>query len=223
MNRLLPFLCAGVLLSCSACGLGLMQTAKTTPAGKVRVTLANGYLYNEMVDERGSGLTNFPAQLAARYGVTDTFDVGLQVFLGGGLAGDVKYNFLDADSDLALALQVGLGAARNWFIGSTGMVFQFPLRLIFSARLFGLVTPYAGLGYQAMFIYGYEGDNPELDNVARDGFGDGLLTAHLGLELFSSRRVQLLVEYTYWHPVRDDPGDRFSFVDNHIVMAGLRF
>ena len=50
-----------------------------------------------------------------------------------------------------------------------------------------------------------------------------MLLVTAGLELFSSRRVKLLLEYDLVEPVLDDPGDRFSLARSHIVSAGIRF
>ena len=40
---------------------------------------------------------------------------------------------------------------------------------------------------------------------------------------FSNSSVQLLLEYGFWTQVVDDPGDFYSFDDNHLVSAGVRF
>ena len=53
--------------------------------------------------------------------------------------------------------------------------------------------------------------------------GDGVLTVTAGLELFSRSPTRLLVEYSYFRPVLDDPGDGFAFADNHVFQVGLRF
>jgi len=90
------FIAAGALLS--GCGLGMLQTAKTTPAGELDFSLAAGYLHNEMIEIRDVGLGNLPVNFGVRYGATDHLDVGATVFMGLGVMPDVKYNFLPPES-----------------------------------------------------------------------------------------------------------------------------
>jgi hypothetical protein len=45
----------------------------------------------------------------------------------------------------------------------------------------------------------------------------------VGLEIFGGGERSYFLEYNWWTPVLDDPGDRFAFADNHIFLAGLRF
>jgi hypothetical protein len=213
-------LAAGVWLS--GCGLGLMQTARTTPAGELDFSLSAGYLHNEMIEVRNVGLANLPVNFSVRCGATDHLDVGATVFMGLGLLPDVKYNFLPPQSPLALSLQAGFGAAYDEFADAT--VLHLPLRALISYEAAGWVTPYAGVSFGLHWIFGYgEVDEDAPDLAPREGHGDGVLSFTAGLEFFSKKPVRLLVEYTWFKPVLDDPGDRFAFAENHIFLLGTRF
>ncbi|MBN2498390.1 MAG: hypothetical protein JXR96_27615 [Deltaproteobacteria bacterium] len=207
----------------SGCGLGLMQTARTTPPGELDANVAAGYVYNQMIEERGHALTNFQLQLGLRYGVCEQLDLGASLFMGVGALLDAKYNFLPADLPLAAALQAGFGAARD--IGSGATVLHLPLRAVVSYDfLSGWLIPYAGLGLGLFWILGYGGEaHADGELVGRTGSGDGLIMLSAGLALFGGTACALYVEYSWWRPVLDDPGDRFAFADNHIFMAGVRF
>jgi len=219
--RIALILAAGLLLF--GCGQGLLQTAKTTPAGELDFSLAAGYLHNEMIEVRDVGLANLLVNFGVRYGATDHLDIGATVFMGLGVMPDVKYNFLPRDCPLALSLQAGFGAAYDTLAGAT--ILHLPLRALISYETAGgTVTPYAGASFGLYWIFGYAEVDESTPNLApREGHGDGVLTVTAGLEFFSRNPTRLLVEYSYFRPVLDDPGDRFAFADNHIFLAGLRF
>ncbi len=212
---------AGALLS--GCGLGLLQTARTTPAGELDFSLAAGYLHNHMIEIRDLGISNIPIGLGVRYGAGDHLDVGATVFMGLGLMPDVKYNFLPPDCPLALSLLAGFGAAYDEFAGATTL--HLPFRALVSYETGGgAVTPYAGVSFGLYWIFGYgQAEEKTPDLAPREGHGDGVLSLTAGLEFFSRNPVRLLVEYTYFKPVLDDPGDRYAFAENHIFLLGTRF
>jgi len=213
-------LSAGVLSS--GCGLGMLQTAKTTPAGELDFCLAAGYLHNHMIEIRNFGLSNIPVGLGVRYGINDHLDAGATVFMGLGLMPDVKYNFLPTDCPLALSLQAGFGAAYDEFAGAATL--HLPFRALVSYEAFEWLTPYAGVSFGLYWIFGYSDADENTSNLApREGHGDGVLSFTAGLEFFSRNPVRLLVEYTYFDPVLDDPGDRYAFAENHIFLLGTRF
>jgi len=87
-----------------------------------------------------------------------------------------------------------------------------------------MVTPYAGVSFGLYWIFGYGEVDESTPNLAsREGHGDGVLALTVGLEFFSCKPVRMLLEYTYFKPVLDDPGDRYAFADNHIFQVGTRF
>lgn len=207
------------------CGVGLMQTGRTTPKGTMDVQVAAGYAYNHMIEERGHSFTNFPLQLGLRYGLSDRLDLGLALFMGAGALADTKVNLMPADHPLALAVQAGFGAAYD-IGGSQGTVLHLPLRAVVSWDfLGGELTPYAGVGFGLFWILGYNDNTPPSEETLadREGHGDGLLMLSAGLEIFGTGDRSYFIEYTWWKPILDDPGDRFAFAQNHFFMGGVRF
>ncbi len=211
-----------VLLLASGCGLGLMQTGKTTPPGHWKTRFGGGYLHNEMVAERGRAITNYPLQIGWRYGVNEQTDIGVEVLMGAGVQLDGKYNFRPSTDPLAVAVQAGAGAAH--VLGTNSDIAQVPVRGIVSYDL-GDATPYLGLGLEVVWIFDYESER-ELPSgampVGRRGHGDGNLTANAGIDLLLGTNRHMLLELAYRRPVFDDPGDGFSFVDNFVFLVGLR-
>jgi hypothetical protein len=211
-----------VVLLASGCGLGLMQTGKTTAPGTWKTRFGGGYLHNEMVAERGRSITNYPVQIGWRYGVNEQTDVGAELLMGGGAQLDGKHNLRPSTDPLAVAVQAGAGAAH--VLGTNAEIAQVPVRGIVSYDL-GEATPYLGLGLEVVWIFGYESDNPLPPGampVGRRGHGDGNLTASAGIDLTLGTNRHLLLELAYRRPVFDDPGDGFSFVDNFVFLFGLR-
>jgi opacity protein-like surface antigen len=211
-----------VVLLASGCGLGLMQTGKTTAPGTWKTRFGGGYLHNEMVAERGRSITNYPVQIGWRYGVNEQTDVGAELLMGGGAQLDGKHNLRPSTDPLAVAVQAGAGAAH--VLGTNAEIAQVPVRGIVSYDL-GEATPYLGLGLEVVWIFGYESDNPLPPGampVGRRGHGDGNLTASAGIDLTLGTNRHMLLELAYRRPVFDDPGDGFSFVDNFVFLFGLR-
>jgi hypothetical protein len=102
-----------------------------------------------------------------------------------------------------------------------------PFRAMISCETAGgLVTPYAGASFGLYWIYDYgEGENagPGGTPAAREDHGDGVLTVTVGVELYSRHEDRILIEYTYFKPLLDDPGDNYSFAENHIFQIGMRY
>ncbi len=222
-------LLAGLLLA-SGCGLGTLQTAKTTPRGTFATIVGGGFLYNDSTAERESyTLDNFPQYIAMRYGVTHKLDVGAKLFYFTGALADVKYNLMDHRSPLAVSLQAGLGGVasfsnfpiqpeyQGWFL-------HLPLTVLVSYELLGRLTPYAALGYSFNWVFDRNVKKKAGEQYAeRAGHGDGNLSVAVGLEVAVTRTFAILVEYDFYTPVVDDPGDFFSFVDNHLVLVGFKY
>lgn len=101
-------------------------------------------------------------------------------------------------------------------------VLHLPVRALASWDIGSSLTPYLGAGYGFFWIFGYSHGEPGVDCAAREGYGDGVCMLTVGLQLFSGHAAPLLFEYSFWHQVVDDPGDFFSFSDNHIVAVGVR-
>ena len=222
-------LLAGLLLL-SGCGLGTLQTAKTTPRGTLDTTVGGGFLHNESSAQRESlTVDNFPQYISLRYGVTDQLDVGARLFYFTGLVADVKVNLVDHRSPLAVSVQAGLGGVASFsnFPADpeyAGWFLHLPLTVLVSYQLWGRLTPYAALGYSFNWIFDRDDKRQTGERYAeRAGYGDGVLTVAVGLELAVTRSFAIMLEYDLYKPVVDDPGDFFSFVDNHLVLIGFRY
>ncbi len=214
----------------AGCGYGHLQTARPTPKGAIDFTAGWGFVYNKTIQMRreaedgGSGVSvsNLPIVLNSRLGITDRQDIGLRMFMLGGLMADTKVNFLNPKSRWAVSGSVGFGAAAD--VSKKGAyLINLPLSLHASYDFkFGL-TPYVALGYSFFWIYGRDAD--PLAGVAyldRAGHGDHLVTAALGIKQRIGRRAAIFIEYNLWQPVVDDPGDFFSFERSHFFFIGLR-
>ena len=228
--RRCALLVVGLLMMASGCGLGTLQTAKTTPRGTFDWTVGGGYKHDANMEQReGLTLDNFPQYISLRYGVTHQLDVGARLFYLTGLVADVKFNLVDHRSPLAVSVQAGLGGVASFSNFPVepeyqGWMLHLPLSVLVSYRLLGRLTPYAALGYSFNWIFDRDKDRQAGERYAeRAGHGDGVLTVALGLELAVTPSFAIMVEYDLYKPVVDDPGDFFSFVDNHLVLIGFRY
>jgi hypothetical protein len=205
------------------CGYGHLQSAKTTPKGHLDAVLGGGVTYNKTIKERDFSITNLPLMVNARLGILDQMDIGLRMYMMAGLMADVKYNFMPHKHPLAVSVQGGVGMAKD--IISEGVKeawnLQLPVFAHLSYTVKNIFTPYASLGYSIFWIFGRKGPDPNMDYVDQKGYGDGMLMAGAGFEVRFNDHFSMALEYNYWHPLQDDPGDKFSFVPNHIVVLGI--
>lgn len=219
---LVPGLAAAVVLAGCTTGLGQLQTARTVPAGEIRHTISTGLAWNFMVEERSTP-GNVILQYAGRYGVRDNLDVGLKLFFGLGALADAKVQVVNR-SRLAVSLQGGAGFAYDWESGAE--VAHLPLSLLASYRIAGRFTPYLGAGYGAFWVWNYGDDAnlaPGASLAPRAWHGDGVMMLHAGFELGFFRRARVLLEYGYLRPTIENPGDRYEFATNHLILAGVGF
>jgi hypothetical protein len=211
-------------LATLGCSMGQFQTARTLPVGTFRTTGALYVAANELIEERGfQPLGNIQYHVEFRAGVHERVDVGLQWF---GLAGakvDVKVNVMPPDHDFALAVQTGLGGAVD-LLDDDAYFLHLPINLLASYQFPCGLSPYVGFGYGFYWIMNrdYDGQVPE-NELPRDGWGDGVLRATVGLEYEISELVALLLEYDFMTQVVDDRGDRFAFVDSHLAGLAVQF
>ncbi len=207
----------------SACGVTQFQTARTVPPGAGQVSVGAGYLYNKLLSQRKHSVANFPVEAHTRWGLIPKLDLGVSVFDLAGGQFDLKYNFLPEGSPAALALSAGFAGAWDW---SHAGFLKLPVTLHFSYDVPDIITPYLALGWQAIWVLGYEGaddpDAPGLDEpTGRPTYGDHMLTATAGLAIALDRDVRLLLEYDYSHQLIDDPADGHRFVDSHLFAVGV--
>ncbi len=214
----------------TGCGFGQFQTAKTVPKGEVRTTVAQQFQANEDIHEREVTPNNFPPELMVRVGVGDSVDVGTRIFLGGGLLVDAKVNLIPRTERFALSLSGGFGAAADWVnISDVMAILHLPVRLLISYRIKDSFTPYAGVGYSFFWVFGRDHldipppEDPNTEYVDRKGYGDGVVPFTIGIEYKFNIRFGVLLEYSFWLPAVDDPGDGFAFVPNHMGGFGFVF
>ena len=217
-------LCVLVLLGLSACGgLAQLRTARTVPLGKIETTLSLGYNHNEMVKERGWGPNNLPTQLNIRWGLSDNVDMGARTFFYLGAIVDTKWRVYD-DHRFAFAVSGGVGGAA---VEAT--VLHVPVHVLGSWQATPWLSPYMALGYGAFWLWGYKPEhppdlsNPLVTQAPWQAHGDGMLMAHLGLELGSPKGTAWLLEYALLRPVLDNEGDNHQFATNHLFLTGVRF
>ncbi len=224
-SRALPVL---LLLLTGCASLGRFGTARSVPPGDTDVWVALGYVHNRNVAERGVGTGNLPIEVGARHGVTEHLDLGLQTFLGLGGLLDAKYSLLGPENPLALAGTLGLGASA--VMGSGESVLHVPVVLQASYRIGTRVTPYAGVGYGAFWIFSDEkleapttGSGTTFKEAARAGHGDGLLLLSVGVEVKLASKVRLLAQYGFVRELVSDRGDKFTFVPSQSFLLGAQF
>ncbi len=219
------FLTLLLLLSIlTGCGVGVLQTAKTTPKGTLDITLGTGFLYNEMVAERGASPGNFIQAINFRTGLTDNLDMGARLFFMTGALVDLKYNLMPKDSPLAVSLQGGLGGGYDVLGDDEAGALHLPLNVLLSYQPSGKVTPYMAVGYGFYWIFGREPMPREgVQYAARAGHGDGLLQIAIGLKQAFNDEFALLLEYNLYKALVDDPGDGYAFTDSHLMQVGFSF
>ena len=220
-----------VALLAAGCGFGQLQTARTTPPGYTRLTFGHTFVSSGLENGREPPSIDpkvlfppafVPPHLELRRGLRDHVDIGARLTFGIGLQGDVKVNLMPTDFPFALAISAGAGVAVN--LGDRGIyVLQLPVMLSASYEIGTWFTPYAGIAYRGLWMWG--ADDPTLPNynyTAPTGRGEGLLTPVGGIALGRRDGYALLLEYgrlvTAWH----DPGHGYTFVPAHLVSIGIR-
>jgi hypothetical protein len=213
---------AGVLaLACAlvaGCGVTRLQSARTTPRGEIRTTIAGSAVHMGDRGFRIAGIAALPLDIMVRHGATDRVDWGIRLFFGLGLLGDVKWNLLDPARATALAVSAGAGASGD----PAATVLHVPLTITASHSVRPWFTPYAAIGYGTYWIFGYGERQPGVTYAGRSGTGDGQLMLHAGIELSRATGRALLLEYSVGVPVVNDPGDHYGFATNQFFSIGFR-
>jgi hypothetical protein len=206
------------LLSPAGCGLTHLQSARTTPRGETRTTIAASLSH---LDGGGFGAGDVPPislDLMVRTGATDRIDWGLRFLFGIGMLGDVKWNLLDPARATALSLSAGAG----WSAESAGWFIHVPLTVTASHSLRPWFTPYAAVGYGTFWLNGYGNPQPGVTYTERSLTGDGLLMLHAGIELSRATGRAFFLEYSVVLPVVHDRGDFYAFETNQFVSIAFR-
>lgn len=209
----------------TGCGYAVFQTAHTEPPGKSSVAIGAAATFNDYDQEADrNALTNAVGDAAVRVGLTDQIDLGIGPYLASGAQVDVKANVFDRRMRLALAPRAGVGASFPLYNDDrTALAF---VGAIGSYRLGEWLEPYLSLAVSDQWVRRAPPDvdlAPNESLAARQHTGNGLVRAHLGVQLSTSQRFGFLLEYGRWTPLWNDPGDNYQLAANHVVAAGVRF
>lgn len=222
-------LCAALLAA--GCGFGQLQTARTTPAGMTQATFGHTLVTSAFENGRDPPsldatfvppIAYVPPHLELRRGLTDNVDIGARLSFGIGFTADVKANLLPAHWPVAIAISGGAGAAVS--LGERGIyIFHLPVALSASYELAGWLTPYVGVGYRGIWIWGADDPTrPEYNYTAPTGRGEGLLTPVGGVALGRPGGWALLLEYGRLMTLWNDPGHGYTFVPATLFSVGVR-
>jgi hypothetical protein len=221
----------GPLLLVVGCGFGQLQTARTIPAGQTQATIGHTFVSSGFRNGRESpnfdGGTTLPfvyvpPHLEVRRGLSDNVDIGGRLTFGFGFVGDVKVNLLPAHLPLAIAVAAGGGVSVG--LSDDGIyILQLPVTLSASYDIAGRFTPYVGLGYRGIWMWG--NDDPTRDGynyTAPTGRGEGLLTPIAGIAIGRTGGIAVLLEYGRLVTMWNDPGHGYTFVPAHLISIGFR-
>jgi hypothetical protein len=111
-------------VAASGCGVTRLQSARTTPVGETRTTIAGSAVHLGDRGFRIGGTAALPLDVMVRHGATDRVDWGIRLFFGMGALGDIKWNLLDPVRATAIAVSAGVGVGRD-----AGTVVHVPLTI----------------------------------------------------------------------------------------------
>ncbi len=204
----------------AGCGVTHLQTARTTPTGETRTTVAATLVRNDLRDN--FVLTDLPIDVMVRHGITPRTDFGVRLFFGLGALADLKWNLLDPERKTALAISGGFGAAADPTTDNSTAIVHVPLTVTLSRDLSSWLACYGAVGYGTFWIFGHGYRDPTMVYADRTVTGDGLVNLHIGLELTTSTGRAVLFEYGHIRPVVNDPGDLYSFTTSHLFSIAFR-
>jgi hypothetical protein len=213
-----PVLGTFAALLSTGCGVTRLQSARPTPRGETRTTIAGSLVH---MGDRGfdvGGVKALPLDIMVRHGATDRVDWGIRLFFGIGVLGDVKWNLLDPARATAVSISAGAGGA----VEASAKVLHVPLTVSASHSFRPWFTPYAAVGYGTYWIFGYGERRSGVSYADRWWTGDSLITLHTGLELSRATGRAVLLEYSVGLPAVNDPGDFYGFATNHFFSIAIR-
>jgi len=160
-----------VALACGGCpSFSTLQTPRTVPEGELRfAALAGGA--GALSDEEGPGPRSAQFELSARYGLSDSVDVGVKLYSLGIEAG-VKWLMLRGPIDIAIAPAVSYASFDDQ-MGTSFNAFYAHLPLMFGWNISDRVT----LSFGPKLMFGYQfrsGDVVRDDLLLIDGMLVGL-------------------------------------------------
>jgi hypothetical protein len=160
--------------------------------------------------------------LEVRGGLSDRVDIGGRLLWGLGALVDVKVNLLPPASRAALALSGGVGGA-TWANNDGFYVLQLPATLTASVAVTRAFTPYAAVGYRALWEWGRD-DKTLIGSQATSprGPGEGWMVAYAGIELASANGRAVLFEYGRMIPVTHDRGHPYWIPPSNLFSIAFR-
>lgn len=195
-------LLTAVLVVFSSCATSTLQTAKTTPKGKVDLFIGGTFLPD--ADNKG-----FLPEFGFRAGISDRLDLGLRIF-GSGFMGEAKFGIVQNQIGLNLAVTGGLG-------------YSFLIIPFYSYELGGIISidtehiaPYASI---KIHKFGLAGDTVA-DDVPDGTIGEFIVLAG-GICLFPQSKVSLFAELNWFKPVKLF-GETLDGTSQAILAAGIR-
>lgn len=197
-----------VLVTTSACGGGLLQTAKVAPPEDVDVAVGLSFARLSKDVERATEQSSALVwDSMARVGVGYSTDVGVSVPLGLGLRVDAKHSLLPATTRFAVAARGGVGYLAAPATGTSMLMGG-----IVSYDVTPSFVPYAGLAltnHHLTVNSDSSSARPGERPTARTGYGDGVGQAAAGVRIGERKRVHL--EVSHYAPLWNDPGDNYRF------------
>ena len=214
------------MLLVSACGgYPMFQTGKTTTPGKVSLDFGGAVMNNPKHDhprEEGVGVVG---DVGMRVGAIPNLDFGFGTYMGAGLRGETKVNFLSPRSPAGLALRIGGGFGAP-FSRDHEQIFMGMAGVVASYEVADILSVYGGGTFFNHWIYRDRPTWAELQPgewyAPRSGYGDGILQLGLGLKLRTGSNSALFAEYDRWIPAQDDVGDFFQFDPANLVAFALQ-
>jgi len=186
------------LLLLQSCATSTLQTAKTTPKGKVDLFFGGTYLTESA----------FTPEIGFKVGISDNLDGGLRLF-SRGFMGEVKLGLIQSRGQgLNIALLAGAGyTAFNFYSYESGGIISIDTEHI---------APYASVKVRRFGFSSGGNDNTFLDDIT----GEFMILA-AGLCLFPQSAMSLFAELNWFQSVKIF-SETASGNSQAIVSGGLR-
>ena len=191
-------LAAVALLLIQGCATSTLQTAKTTPNGKVDLFIGGTYL------TEGA----FTPEVGFKFGGSDNVDLGLRLF-SLGFMGEVKRGLIQNQIGFNLALVAGAGYSTFGFYSyEAGAIVSIDAEKI---------APYASVKIRRFGFASGDEDNDFFNDI----LGEFMILA-AGVSLFPQGKVSLFGELNWFQSVKF-LGETSTGTSQAIFSGGIRF
>lgn len=190
-------LLAAVLFICSSCATSTLQTAKTTPKGKLDMMIGGTFMTEGV----------FTPEIGFKYGVSERVDLGLRLF-SLGFMGEVKLGIIQNQIGFNLAVLGGFGY-------STFNFYSYEVGAIVSIDTEG-IAPYASVKIRRFGFNGEGDDGDFFDSIT----GEFMISA-IGLCFFPQGKVSIFAEFNWFQSVKLF-GQEASGTSQAILSGGIR-